>query len=148
MSTGKTALTAVQAAAMELLAADVTLMAAVPGGVWDYVPADPSWPYVCLESSSEEPYDSYGKQGRTVRLVFSVFSDYQGRWEQFAIVDSLVRVLRHVPLGGGSPDLLAGWEWLATWHISSQAISPFDVGNTRAGSTQVTFEVQVMETTP
>lgn len=147
MTTGKTALPAVQAAVMAVLAADATLMAAVTGGVWDYVPANPTWPYVCLESASEEPFDTYGRQGRTVRLTLAIFSEYQGRSEQFAILDALVRLLRHVDLdtAGGSPAPLAGWEHLATWHTGSQAISPFDVGNTRAGSTQVTFEVQVVE---
>jgi hypothetical protein len=149
MSTGKTALTAVVAAAMDALAVDATLMAAVPGGVWDYVPADPSWPFVCLDSASEEPFDTYGRQGRTVRLTFAVFSDYQGRKEQFAIVDHLVRLLRHVSLDGvGSPDLLTGWEHVVTWHTGSQAVSPFDVGNTRAGSSLVTVEVQVVESAP
>ena len=149
MSTGKTALSAVQASVMAVLAADTTLMAAVPGGVWDYVPADPTWPYVCLESASESPFDTYGRQGRTVSLTFAIFSDYQGRAQQFAILDDLVRLLRHVDLDTlGSPSPLTGWQHLATWHTGSQAISPFDAGNTRAGSTQVTFEVQVVEATP
>ena len=72
-------------------------MAAVPGGVWDYVPDDPTWPYICLESADEVPFDTYGKQGRTVRLTFAIFSAYQGRAEQFTVLDSLVRLLRHVP---------------------------------------------------
>lgn len=139
MSIGATALTAVQTAVMALLAADGTLQTAVPGGVWDYVPANPSWPYVCLESAEEAPSDSYAKQGRVVRLTFAIFSTYQGRAEQFAVVDSLVRVLRHVPL------TIAGWEWIATWHVGSQAVSPFEAGNTRAGQALVVFEVQVVE---
>lgn len=148
MSTGKTALPSVIAAAMATLAADVTLMAAVPGGVWDYVPADPTWPFICLDSAEETPEDTYSAQGRRVRLTFSIFSDYQGRAQQFDILDTLIALLRHVKLGAGSPSLLAGWEHIVTWHTGSQAISPFEVGNTRAGQTQVTFEVQVVESTP
>jgi hypothetical protein len=149
MSTGMTALSAVQAAVMATLAADVTLMAAVPGGVWDYVPADPVWPYVCLDSADEVPEDSYSTQGRKVRLTFAIFSAYQGRAEQFAIVDHLVRLLRHTPLSlAGSPSILGGWDHIVTWHTGSQAISPFEAGNTRAGGSLVSFEVQVVESTP
>ena len=139
MSIGATALTAVQTAVMAVLAADATLQTDVPGGVWDYVPADPTWPYVCLESAEEAPYDTYGRQGRTVRLTFAIFSTYQGRAEQFTVLDSLVRLLRHVPL------VVTGWEWIATWHVGSQAVSPFEAGNTRAGQALVVFEVQVVE---
>ena len=144
MSTGKTAMTAVQTSVMAVLAADAPLMALVPGGVWDYVPEDPSWPYVCLESAEEVPEDTYALQGRRVRLTFSIFSVFQGRAEQFAILDALVRLLRHTQL------VIAGWEQIgsACWHLGSQAISPFDVGNTRAGGTLVTFEVQVVESAP
>jgi hypothetical protein len=144
MSTGKTALPAVVASVMALLAEGSPPLAA--GGVWDYVPADPTWPFICLESADEVPDDTYGLQGRKVHLTFAIFSNYQGRSEQFAILDTLIALLRHVKFSvAGSPSLLAGWEHLATWHTGSQAISPFEVGNTRAGATQVSFEVVVME---
>lgn len=151
MSTGKTALSAVQAAVMGLLAADSGLMALAPGGVWDYVPADPTFPYVCLEEAEEVPDDSYGAQGRKVRLTFLILSTYQGRAEQFAILDDLVRILRQTQLTvPGSPPLLAGWEQVgsALWYDGGRAISPFDVGNTRAGGTQARFEVLVVESAP
>jgi hypothetical protein len=110
------------------------------------VPADPVWPFICLDSADEEPDDTYGAQGRKVHLTFSLFSNYQGRQEQFEILDSVIALLRHVKLAGtGSPDLLSGWEHIVTWHTGSQAISPFEVGNTRAGQTQVSFEVLVVE---
>jgi len=145
MSTGRTALSAVQAAVMAVLADGSPMIAA--GGVWDYVPAEPTWPFIVLGSADEQPDDTYGAQGRKVHLTFSVFSQYQGRAEQFEIVNALVGLLRHVKLDlFGSPALLAGWTHLATWHTSSQAISPFEVGNTRAGQSQVTVEVCVVET--
>ena len=149
MSTGKTALPAVVAAAMDVLAHDSPLMTLATGGVWDYVPADPTWPFICLDSADEVPEDSYGAQGRKVHLTFAIFSDYQGRSQQFEILDALIRLLRHVKLGiSGSPSLLSGWEHIVTWHTGSQAISPFEVGNTRAGQTQVSFDVQVIESAP
>ena len=147
MSTGKTALPAVVASVMALLADGSPPLAA--GGVWDYVPADPVWPFICLDSAAEVPDDTYGAQGRTVQLTFAIFSNYQGRSEQFAILDLMIALLRHVKFGvDGSPPLLSGWEHIVTWHTGSQAISPFEVGNTRAGATQVSFEVQVVESTP
>jgi hypothetical protein len=125
------------------LAADSGLMALVPGGVWDYVPPDPVWPYVCLESAAEVAADSMGdgsgSQGRMVTLVLTVFSSYQGRTEQFNVVDALIRILRETRL------TIAGWVWLATWHDSTHAISPFEAGNERAGSSSVTFRVHVLE---
>lgn len=149
MSTGKTALPAVVAAVMATLAADSALMALVPGGVWDYVPADPTWPFICLDSADEQPEDTYGAQGRRVQLTFAIFSAYQGRAQQFDILDALIALLRHVKLTVPvSPSLLSGWEHIVTWHTGSQAISPFEVGNTRAGQTQVSFEVRVVESTP
>jgi len=147
MSTGKTALPAVIAAVMATLADGSPPIAA--GGVWDYVPADPTWPFICLDSADEAPDDSYSAQGRKVHLTFAIFSQYQGRSEQFEILDLMIALLRHVKLAGtGSPDPLSGWEHIVTWHTGSQAISPFEVGNTRAGATQVSFEVQVVESTP
>jgi len=143
MSQGKTALAAVQAAVMSKLAADSGLQALVPGGAWDYVPNDPVWPYVCLESSEEAGADAMGdgsgSQGRMVTLVFTVFSNYQGRTEQFNIVDALIRILRETKLS------ISGWIQLATWHDGTRAISPFEVGNERAGSSSVTFRVHVLE---
>ena len=143
MSTGRSALTAVQVAVMSVVSADSSLMSLVPGGVWDYVPPDPVWPYLCLESSDETPDDtmgsSLGSQGRVVTLTFTVFSEYQGRSEQFQIVDALIRLLRETDL------TVSGWDHIATWHQGSRAISPFEVGNTRAGSSMVTFEIHVRE---
>ena len=147
MSTGKTALPAVIAAVMAQLANSSPTIAA--GGVWDYVPADPVWPFICLDSADEQPDDTYGAQGRKVHLTFSLFSNYQGRKEQFEILDSVIALLRHVKLAAtGSPDPLSGWEHMVTWHTGSVAISPFEVGNTRAGQTQVSFEVLVVESVP
>jgi hypothetical protein len=147
VSTGKTALPAVVAAVMAKLAAGSPPVAA--GGVWDYVPAEPTWPFVCLDSADERPDDTYGAQGRKVHLTFAIFSNYQGRSEQFAILDDLMARLRHVKLTGtSSPDPLAGWEHLVTEDAGADAISPFEVGNTRAGQTSVTFEVRVVESAP
>jgi hypothetical protein len=143
MTAGKTALTAVQTAVMAALANDATLMAAAPGGVWDYVPDEPTWPYVCLEDIDEAANDTFGNgtgsQGRVVNLTFTVFSNYAGRSEQFTILDHLVRVLRYTTL------TIAGWTHMQTVHTGSKAVSPFDMGNVRAGSTMVTFAVWVRE---
>lgn len=147
MSTGKTALPAVVAAVMAALANGSPPIA--PGGVWDYVPAEPTWPFICLDSADEVPDDTYGAQGRKVHLTFAVFSNYQGRAEQFAMVDLVIALLRHVKLTvDGSPDLLSGWDHVVTWHTGTRAISPFEVGNTRAGQTLVSFEVLVVESNP
>jgi hypothetical protein len=147
MSTGRTALPAVIAAVMATLADGSPPIAA--GGVWDYVPADPTWPFICLDSADEVPDDSYSAQGRKVHLTFAIFSQYQGRSEQFEILDLMIALLRHVKLAAtGSPDPLSGWEHIVTWHTGSQAISPFEVGNTRAGQTLVSFEVLVVESNP
>jgi hypothetical protein len=146
MSTGKTALSAVQTAVMALLAADSALMLRVPGGVWDYVPEEPVWPYLCLESAEEVGADtmgeSAGSQGRIVTLVFTVFSNYQGRAEQFAVIDALVRLLRETRFA------IAGWERLAVWYDGARATSPFEVGNVRAGQSSATFRVHVLEARP
>ena len=140
-----TALPAVQAAVMAVLASGSPSLAA--GGVWDYVPAEPVWPFICLDSADEVPDDTYGLQGRKVHLTFAIFSQYPGRAEQFEILNAMVSLLRHVKLSlFGSPPILSGWDHLATWHTGSQAVSPFEVGNTRAGSSLVSFEIQVLET--
>ena len=143
MSVGKSAMADVQTAVMATLAADSQLMAAVPGGVWDYVPDAPVWPYVCLESVDEVGADSQGSeagsQGRFVTLTFVVFSNYQGRQEQFTVVGHLLRLLRETRI------TISGWVHLATWHDASRATSPFEAGNARAGSSSVVFRVHVLE---
>jgi len=143
MSTGRTALTAVQTAIMATLAADVGLAALVPGGVWDYVPDDPVWPYVCVESAEEVGADTMGdglgSQGRIVSITLTIFSQFQGRAEQYNVLDAIIRLLRETSL------TITGWEHLATWHENSRATSPFEIGNVKAGSSSVTFRVQVLE---
>lgn len=143
MSTGKTALPAVVTAQMAAFANDATLMAALPGGLWDYVPAEPTFPYACLDSATETPKDRFGSgtgsQGRVVRLSFVVFSTYQGRAEQWTIADHLIRLARHVALS------IAGWEHQLSTHTGTEAFSPFDLGSLLAGMTRVTFEITVKE---
>jgi hypothetical protein len=143
MSTGKTALSAVIASVMSALAADSTFMAAVPGGVWDYVPADPTWPYVCLESAREEAVDTlgagFGSQGRTVSLTLTIFSAYQGRLEQLSILASAICVLRNTTL------TITGWTHAGTEYLSAEAVSLFEMGNARAGSTTAAFEIRVRD---
>lgn len=143
MSTGKTALSAVIASVMAALAADSTLMVAVPGGAWDYVPADPTWPYLCLDSAREEAMDTlgsgFGSQGRTVGLTFAIFSAYQGRTEQLAILTSLVRVLRNTSL------TISGWTHAGTEYLGADMVGLFEAGNVRAGSTSASFEIRVRD---
>jgi hypothetical protein len=112
----------------------------VPGGIWDYPPADPTWPFLCLDASDEAPWDTFGTQGRVVSVTFSIFSTFQGRAEQFSVLDSLVRLLRHTTL------TITGWTHVSTRHVRSQAVSPFEAGNERAGSSLVTFEIFVRST--
>ena len=142
MASGVTALVAVCSATMKAIGDDGAFMALVPGGAWDYVSDKPVWPYVCLESADEaEPPDggdNYGGQGRVVTLTFAIFSKYQGRLEQFNILNELVRVLRHVRLN------VVGWEYLQTWYDGARAVSPFEAGNLLAGQTTATFRVRVL----
>jgi hypothetical protein len=139
MSTGKTAIPNVQTAVMALLAADATFMALVPGGVWDYYPADLAWPFVCLESAKEETDDTFGSgvgsQGRVVTLVFSIFSLYQGRSEQSAILNRMIALLHNVTV------TVTGWTGGRSAYDGAEQFSILEVGNVRAGSTQATFTI-------
>lgn len=139
MSTGKTALAAVQTAIMATLGADAPLAALVPGGVWDYVPPNEVFPYLCVESAEEAPDDTFGTQGRIVTITLAIFSSYRGRKEQYAILDALVRLLRQTTL------TVTDWTHIHTAHLGSVAYSPFDLGSLLAGQTRVRFAVLVVE---
>jgi hypothetical protein len=143
MSTGDTALPDVQESVIARLRSDATLQTLAPGGVWDYAPMDPVFPNVVVEDAMETSADTFGSgsgsQGRSVMLTLTVFSLAQGRAEQFVILRRLVRLLRHQDLA------IDGWDHLLTEFVGAHAISPFAMGDGRAGATTVKLQIDVRQ---
>lgn len=120
MTTGKSALSAVQAGVYAALTGDATLRTLAPGGVWDHVPEDPTWPYVRIGELSEAPRDTSGVQRRKVAITIHAWSQYRGRAEALAIIDRVVALLRYTAL------TLTGWvhESADTTHDATEADEP------------------------
>jgi hypothetical protein len=135
------ALSAVQAAVYTVLAGDATLLTLAPGGVWDHVPQNPTWPYVRVGGMAEDPMDTAGMQGRLVTFVVHAWSQYRGVKEAYAIVDRVVALLRYAPLSLGSD-----WTHCDTKHMTSQADEPtLSEGGEQIQHVWAEFEVGVQE---
>lgn len=139
MTTGKTALTAVQTAVYGVLAADATLGTLAPGGVHDYVPDGTVMPYVRLGTAREEPEDA-GLQGRRVTVVIDVWSQYRGLAEAYSITDRIIALLRYVEL------TLTGWTLDGVLHTGTFADAPELLEGVQVQHVTAEFEVVCTET--
>lgn len=139
ITTGQSALSAVHAAVYAVLHGDVTLGALAPGGVWDSVPEDPTWPYVRVGGFEELPDDTSGRQGRKVQFSVHVWSRYRGAKEAYAICDRVVALLRYTAL------TCAGWEHADTVHQRTILDEPMDVGGVAVQHAEVECEARVAE---
>jgi hypothetical protein len=118
MTTGKSALSAVQAGVYAALTGDATLGTLVPGGIWDHVPEDPTWPYLRIGELHEDPRDTSGVQRRKVAITLHGWSQYRGRAEVLSIVDRVIALLRYTTL------TLTGWTHEDTTHDATDADEP------------------------
>lgn len=139
VTTGKSALTAVHAAVYSVLKNDASLTTLAPGGVWDHVPQDPTWPYVRIGGVVEDPEDTMGRQARRVTLIVHAWSQYAGVSQAYGIIDRVIALLRYVAL---SP---TGWEHGDTRHITSEVDEPQLVDDVQVQHVWAEFEVLVSE---
>jgi hypothetical protein len=140
ITTGKSALSAVHAAVYGVLKNDATLATLVPGGIWDHVPQDPTWPYVRIGGLLEEPDDTMGRQGRGVALVVHVWSQYRGASEGYGIIDRVIALLRYTAL---TP---TGWTHGDTRHVRTVLDEPELVDDVQVQHVWAEFDVLVQET--
>lgn len=139
ITTGKSALSAVHAAVYAALSADATLAARAPGGVFDHVPQDPTFPYVRLGGFAEDTDDTGGTQARRVQFVVHGFSTYRGAKEVYAIVDRVIALLRYTAL------TCVGWTHDDTRHVTSQLDEPELLEDVQLQHAWAEFEVLVQE---
>lgn len=139
MTTGKTALAAVQTAVYGVLSADATLTTRAPGGVYDYVPDGTTWPYVRMGAAREEPEDA-GLQGRRVTFLVHVWSQYRGLAEVYSIADRIIALLRYVALS------ISGWTLDGVIHTGTMVDEPELIDGVQIQHIIVEFEVVCMET--
>jgi hypothetical protein len=118
MTPGKSALSAVHAALWSALHLDPTLTTLAPGGVWDCVPQDPTFPYLRIAELVETPEDTAGEKRRQVGFTVHVFSTYAGLREAYDIADRVIALVRYTPL------TLAGWAHGGTTHDRTIADEP------------------------
>jgi len=142
VTTGKSALSAVHAAVYSVLKHDATLTTRAPGGVWDHVPQDPTWPYVRLGGFVEDPDDTFGRQGRRVTFVVPAWSQYAGVSEGYGIIDRVLALLRYTTL------TLTGWEHHDTRHLTTEVDEPQLVDAVQVQHVWAEFEVFVAEVLP
>jgi hypothetical protein len=142
VTTGKSALSAVHAAVYAVLKNDATLTTRAPGGVWDHVPQDPTWPYVRLGGFVEDPDDTFGRQGRKVSFVVHAWSQYAGVAEGYTIIDRVIALLRYTAL------TVTGWQHGDTRHITSEVDEPMLVDDVQVQHVWAEFEVLVSEVLP
>jgi Protein of unknown function (DUF3168) len=104
-----TAMAAVQATVIALLGGDTTLTSLAP--VYDAVPEGRYYPYIEISSIVETPNNTFGKNGRSLLLSISAFSDQAGFKESQAILERLNVLLDDTLM----PDP-AGWKcWMSAY---------------------------------
>jgi hypothetical protein len=140
VTTGKSALAAVHAAVYSVLKNDATLAALAPGGVWDHVPQDPTWPYLRIGGMAEKPDDTMGRQGRAVAFVVHAWSQYRGVSEGYTLVDRVIALLRYADL------TLTGWTHNGTKHEGTEVDEPTLVDDVQVQHVWAEFEVHAQET--
>jgi hypothetical protein len=114
-----TAMAAVQATVIALLGGDSILTGLAP--VYDAVPEGRSYPYIEIGDIVETPNNVFGKNGRSLLVVISAFSDVPGFKEVEAILERLNVLLDDTLL----PDP-AGWKCWMSAYESGTAQKEFD----------------------
>jgi hypothetical protein len=86
-----TALNAIQVAVYARLNGDATLTA--KGPIYDDAPAEAAFPYVVVGEAYEVPYDTFGRQGRTLITTIHLWSRAKGFKEVNGMMDDVLRLL-------------------------------------------------------
>lgn len=87
-----TSLIDIQTAIFNKLKADNTLMSMIKG-VFDDVDEDQGFPYVVIGEATENPFNTFGKNGKESTITIHIWSDYKGFKEALDILKQLNSLL-------------------------------------------------------
>jgi hypothetical protein len=87
-----TSLIDIQAAIKKKLKGDTTLMSLVEG-VFDYVKDDQAFPYIVIGEATENPFNTFGRNGKESTLTIHIWSEYKGFKESLNILKQMNKVL-------------------------------------------------------
>lgn len=88
-----TSLKTVQEQIYLALSTDTNLNALVNGRVYDSVPENTVYPYVCIAEYNEKAMNTFGNRGKDIRMIVSIFSRYKGNKEILEIRNALDALL-------------------------------------------------------
>lgn len=133
---GNSALAPVQARVFAILDADSTLDGLVGNGrIYDHVPAQSAFPYVCLVEFRERPDDTLGTKGRVILATIDAYSQAEGYKEVEAICEEVIRLLDNDDITG-----VTGWTVASSLYTDGDLTREID-GLTRHASMTFTIEV-------
>jgi len=64
-----------QTALFSALTSSATFMTAVSNKIFDTPPDNKAYPYVCLESTNNDPFNRHGKKGLNVYFTFEIYTN-------------------------------------------------------------------------
>jgi hypothetical protein len=71
----------IQLAMITALVDDGSLSVHIDGRVYDFVPENPTFPYVVIRTPTEVPWDMFHKMAQRVTFTFDIWSTYRGSKE-------------------------------------------------------------------
>jgi L-cystine uptake protein TcyP (sodium:dicarboxylate symporter family) len=83
-----TALGDIQAAVYQKLTGDITLMSLVQG-VFDDVDDNQAFPYIIIGEATENPFNTFGKDGKESTITIGIWSQYKGFKEALDILKQM-----------------------------------------------------------
>ena len=106
-----TPLNTIEKAMKDLLEANSGFMTACKGGVHNWVPEKPTYPYARLGDAFEQKFNTFGRNGKTTEVVLHIFSQYNGDYEAQNLVNLADNILDDATLNltGWTPVLIS-WE--------------------------------------
>lgn len=108
-----------QAAMYARLTGDATLMALLPGGVKDHVPANTPFPYIAIGEAVETPHRTMGKNGHEDVPTLRIWGSQLGYKNLQAILDRATTVLE------GTPLTISGHSSVLLWYEDAQSVPDF-----------------------
>ena len=109
----------VQTAIYGRLTGDATLMALLPGGVKDHVPAGTPFPYVQIGEMVEGPFRAFARNGHDTVPTIRIWGAALGYKGLQAIYDRITTLLE------GTPLTVAGHSAVMVWFEDAQSVPDF-----------------------
>lgn len=133
------AMDALHTAIYNRLTGDATLMAMIPSGVKDHVPANTPFPYIVLGEMVETPHRAFAKNGHEVVPTVRIWGSIKSYKPLQAIYDRVTTLLE------GATLTLAGHSTVLLWFEDAQSVPDFADDDTELRQIIAHFRVVALD---